>query len=297
MTDYRAGFVALIGRPNVGKSTLLNRFVDQKVSIVSRRPQTTRQRVLGIKTTSDSQLVFIDTPGLHGGQRKAINRQMNRAAAGAALDADLVLWVVEAPRWQGGDDFVLQRLANSPQPVGVVVNKIDRVKPRDRLLPYLQDVAARREFAFVIPVSAATGENVDRLEAAVMERLPASPPLYPEDQVTDLPQRLWAAEIVREKLLEILREELPHAVAVEVEHWQEEGNLLKLSAVIWVERDSQKAIVIGAKGRVLKTVGQAARVELERELERKVFLELWVKVKTNWTDDTAKLRELGLSGD
>jgi GTP-binding protein Era len=294
MTDYRAGFIALIGRPNVGKSTLLNRFVEQKVSIVSRKPQTTRQRVLGIKTTADSQLVFIDTPGLHGGQRKAINRQMNRAAAGAALDADLVLWVVEAPRWQDADEFVMRRLANSPHPVGVVVNKIDRVKPRDRLLPYLQEVAAKREFAFVIPVSAVTGENVGRLETLVTKHLPTSTPLYPEDQVTDLPQRLWAAEIIREKLLEVLREELPHAVAVEVERWQEEGHLLKLSAVIWVERDSQKSIVIGATGRVLKTVGQRARIDLERELERKVFLEMWVKVKNNWTDDTGKLRELGL---
>ncbi|HET7370923.1 MAG TPA: GTPase Era, partial [Gammaproteobacteria bacterium] len=205
--EFRAGFVALIGRPNVGKSTLLNRFVEQKISIVSGKPQTTRQRVLGIKTTANAQLVFIDTPGLHGGQRKEINRQMNRAAAGAALDADLVLWVVEAPRWQEGDEFVLERLANSPHPVGIVVNKVDRVKPRDRLLPYLQEVAAKRDFAFITPVSAANGENVDRLEQVVVEHLPVSPPLFPADQVTDLPQRSWAAEIIREKLLEVLREE------------------------------------------------------------------------------------------
>ncbi|HET7308148.1 MAG TPA: GTPase Era [Gammaproteobacteria bacterium] len=295
--EFRAGFVALIGRPNVGKSTLLNRFVEQKISIVSRKPQTTRQRVLGIKTAPNVQLVFIDTPGLHGGQRKEINRQMNRAAAGAALDADLVLWVVEAPRWQDGDDFVLQRLVDSPHPVGIVVNKIDRVKPRDRLLPYLQEIAAKRDFAFVTPVSAASGENVERLEQVVAAHLPVSPPLFPADQVTDLPQRLWAAEIIREKLLELLREELPHAVAVEVERWQEEGNLLKVSAVIWVERDSQKAIVIGRKGSVLKTVGQAARLDLEKELDQKVFLELWVKVKSGWTDDVRRLRELGLGGE
>ncbi|HET8552031.1 MAG TPA: GTPase Era [Gammaproteobacteria bacterium] len=295
--EFRAGFVALIGRPNVGKSTLLNRFVEQKISIVSRKPQTTRQRVLGIKTTSNAQLVFIDTPGLHGGQRKEINRQMNRAAAGAALDADLVLWVVEAPRWQDGDDFVLQRLADSPHPVGIVVNKIDRVKPRDRLLPYLQEIAAKRDFAFVTPVSASSGENIERLEQVVTAHLPVSPPLFPADQVTDLPQRLWAAEIIREKLLEVLREELPHAVAVEVESWQEEGKLLKVSAVIWVERDSQKAIVIGRKGSVLKSAGQAARLDLERELDQKVFLELWVKVKSGWTDDARRLRELGLGGE
>lgn len=297
MAEFRAGFVALVGRPNVGKSTLLNHFVHQKISIVSRKPQTTRQRVLGIKTTPETQLVFVDTPGLHGSDRKELNRRMNRAATGAAIDADLVLWLVEAPRWREADDLVLKRLEHSPHPVGIVVNKIDRVKPRERLLPYLQEIGAKRDFAFVTPISATTGENVDRLEKAIAAHVPESPPLFPEDQVTNLPQRLWAAEIIREKLLEILHQELPYAVAVETEQWREENGLLKLGAVIWVERRSQKGIVIGNKGRVLKAAGRAARRELERELEQKVFVELWVKVKEHWADDIHSLRQLYVGDD
>jgi GTP-binding protein Era len=297
MNDYRAGLIALVGRPNVGKSTLLNRLVGQKISIVSKKPQTTQRRLLGIKSDARAQLVFVDTPGLHGGQKKSINRNMNRAAAGAARDADIVLWMLEAPYWRDGDDLVLRRLAASPGPVGIAVNKIDRVKPRERLLPFLEAVAAKRECVFVVPVSAATGENLDRLEGALTAALPASPPFYPEDQVTDLPERLWAAEIVREKLIAGLREELPHSIAVDVEYWREEGATVKLSAVVWVERGSQKAIVIGRKGAVLKAAGKAARQELERELERKVYLETWVKVKKGWTDDERRLRELGLGGD
>lgn len=295
MSDYRAGFVSLVGRPNVGKSTLLNQFVEQKISIVSRKPQTTQRRLLGIKTDADAQLVFVDTPGLHEGQNKAINRQMNRASMGAAGDADVVLWIIEAPHWRDGDDFVLKRLAHSSQPVGLVINKIDRVNPRDKLLPYLQAVAEKREFAFVIPVSARNGENVARLEQVIKSALPQSPQLFPEDQVTDLPQRLWAADIIREKLLHVLREELPYAIAVDVERWEEEGGVLGVNAVIWVERDSQKAIVIGQKGKMLKSIGRAARLELESELDQKVFLELWVKVNSGWSDRPSSLHELGLN--
>jgi GTP-binding protein Era len=292
--EFRAGFIALIGRPNVGKSTLLNHIVGQKLSIVSSKPQTTRRRVLGVRTTGHAQLVFVDTPGLHGGHRKQINRAMNRTATGAIADADLVLWMVEALRWQPEDDFVLARLTESRQPVGLVVNKMDRVKPPSRLLPFLDEIARKREFAFVIPVSATAGTNVERLEMSVAELLPRSPALFPPEQVTDLPQRVWVTEIIREKLLERLHDELPHAVAVEIDHWQDEDGLTRLAATIWVERDSQKAIVIGAHGQVLKAVGRDARLEIERELERKVFLELWVKVQSEWSDDLRKLRALGL---
>jgi GTP-binding protein Era len=297
MADFRAGLIALIGRPNVGKSTLLNRLVGQKISIVSGKPQTTQRRLLGIKTGPEAQLAFIDTPGLHGGQRKSINRQMNRAASGAARDADIVLWMLEAAQWRDADELVLRRLANSPQPVGIAVNKIDRIRPRDRLLPYLETVAAKRECAFIVPVSAATGENVERLEKTLVSSLPASPLLYPEEQVTDLPRRLWAGEIIREKLFDQLREELPYAIAVDVERWHEEGGTARLGAVIWVERASQKAIVIGRKGAMLKQAGKAARQELQAELEQKVFIELLVKVKSGWSDDERRLRELGLGGD
>lgn len=292
--DFRAGFIALAGRPNVGKSTLLNRLVARKLSIVSARPQTTRRRVIGVKTTDTAQLIYVDTPGLHGGRRKQINRYMNRTAAGAIVDADAVLWVIEAMRWLPGDDYVLERLADCRHPVGLIVNKMDRVRPQNRLLPFLDDVARRRDFAFVIPVSAARGRNVERLETAAAELLPASPALFPQEQVTDLPRNAWVAEIIREKLLESLRDELPHAVAVELDQWRDEDGLARLAATIWVERESQKAIVIGAHGRVLKAVGRAARLDIERELERKVFLELWVKVQSDWTDDMRKLRALGL---
>lgn len=292
--DFRAGFIALAGRPNVGKSTLLNRLVERKLSIVSARPQTTRQRVIGVKTTDTAQLIFVDTPGLHGSQRKQINRYMNRTATGAIVDADVVLWVIEALRWLPGDDFVLERLADCRHPVGLIVNKMDRVRPQNRLLPFLDDVARKRDFAFVIPVSAARGANVERLESAAAELLPASPALFPPEQVTDLPRNAWIAEIIREKLLVSLRDELPHAVAVELDQWQEEDGLARLRATIWVERESQKAIVIGTHGRVLKAVGRAARLDIEGELGRKVFLELWVKVQSDWSDDVRKLRALGL---
>lgn len=287
-----SGYVALVGRPNVGKSTLLNHYIGRKISIVTSRPQTTRHRILGIHTTSRGQIVFMDTPGLHRQARKAVNRYMNRAAAGVLDEAHLVLMVVEACRWTDDDDLVLERLAGIAS-VALVVNKVDRIKPRGKLLPWLQEVTARRDFRFVIPVSAEKGDNLDALEDEILRCLPESEPLYPQDMVTDQSERFFVAEVIREKLMQLLRDEVPYSIAVSVDEYLDEDSLLRITATIWVERDGQKAIVIGRKGEMLKTIGRAARLDLEKRFGDKVFLQLWVKVRDGWSDDERLLKTLG----
>jgi len=297
MSEYRCGFVALVGRPNVGKSTILNRLVGQKVSITSRRPQTTRHRILGIKTMADAQIVFVDTPGLHARQPRAMNRYLNRAAADSLHDVDVVVLVLEGTRWLEDDDWVLEKLRQLSCPVIAVINKIDRVADKKALLPYLDELAHKRDFAALIPVCARTGAHLDELEAAVRNYLPESPPLFPEDQVTDRSERFLAAELVREKLFRKLGEEVPYGLTVEIESFKNDERTLHIHALIWVEKSGHKAMVIGAKGERLKAVGREAREDMEKIFGQKVFLQLWVKVKEGWADDERALHSLGYRSD
>ena len=297
MDSYRCGFVALVGRPNVGKSTILNRLVGQKISITSRRPQTTRHRILGIKTDEHTQIIFVDTPGLHSRQPRAMNRYMNRAAADSMRDVDVVVFVVEGTRWEKDDDWVLEKLERLTCPVILAVNKIDRVKDKATLLPHLETLSRKRNFAELIPLSARSGDHLDKLEAAVRGRLPESPPFYAEDQVTDRSERFLAAELVREKLFRKLGEEIPYGLTVEIERFTTEQKTLHIHALIWVEKNGHKAIVIGNKGERLKEVGREAREDMQKAFGQKVFLKLWVKVKEGWADDERALRSLGYHED
>lgn len=293
----RSGMVTIIGRPNVGKSSLLNALVGQKVSIVSHKPQTTRHRIQGVMHLEEGQIVFVDTPGLHRKAPRALNHAMNAAAAGAIHDVDLVLFVIEAGRFTDEDRAVLQRIEGLQTPVGLVVNKIDRVKEKEKLLPELQKLGALRDFAFVIPLSALKKSNLDPLVSEILSRLPEGDPLYPEDMVTGNDAGFTVAEMVREKLIRSLHQELPYTSTVEIESYQREGNLDRIHAVIWVEREGQKKIVIGEGGAQLKQIGTAARRELEHMLGRKIFLQLWCKVRENWSDDPKALKRFGLSGE
>jgi GTP-binding protein Era len=292
---HRCGFAALVGRPNVGKSTLLNALTGQKISIVTPRPQTTRHRVLGLVNLPDAQIAFVDTPGLHRQQGRALNRAMNRTAAAAALDADVVVLVVEALRFGDEDGLALSRATESGHPVIAVVNKIDTVRQRERLLPYLAELGARHAFAEVVPVSARDARDVQRLVQVIARHLPESPPLFPADQVTDRSENFRIAENIREKLTLELHEELPYGIAVEVEsRSEEEDGQLVVHAVIWVDREGQKPIVIGARGERLKRIGTQARQELNTLLGRRLHLELWVKVREDWADNAQALRQLGM---
>lgn len=290
---FRCGYVAVIGRPNVGKSTLINAILGEKISIVTPKPQTTRHRILGVLSRDDCQVIFIDTPGLHRRARKAMNRMMNRTAAGAFADADVVLFVTEANRFTAEDKDVLVRLESLQQPVIALLNKIDKVHPKEMLLQALAEMAARHDFAEVIPVSAKEGDNLDRLVQILAGFLPESQALFPEDMITDRSRSFLAAETIREKLTLHLREEVPYGLTVQVERYVEDEAGIELFATIWVERDSQKGIVVGKNGSVLKKVGRAARLELRSRLGVPVHLELWVKVKDNWADSEADLLLLG----
>lgn len=290
---YRCGFAALVGRPNVGKSTLLNALVAHPVSIVSPKPQTTRHRILGIHTTPRWQIAFVDTPGMRATPRRALDRYMDRTATSAAADADVELFVVVALQWTRGDELVLARLRERTAPVVLVVNQIDRVSSRSRLLPYLERVTGLVEPAEVVPVSARTSENLERLEAVVASYLPVGPPLFPEDQVTDRGARFRAAEVIRQALTVALRQELPYGLTVDIEQYVEDEHGFEISALIVVERKGQKPIVLGKGGERLKEIGRAARLALKAELGKPVHLNLWVKVQENWSDSEKALRTLG----
>jgi GTP-binding protein Era len=295
MTDFRSGFVALAGRPNVGKSTLLNALVGHKLSIVTPRPQTTRHRVIGLLHLPQAQIAFVDTPGLHQGPKRALNRSMNRTAAAAVSDADLVLFVVEALKWTDEDELALARVRQSEHAVVAVVNKVDRVRPRERLLPYLAELAARHAFREIVPVSASKNYNLEDLQRVIVQQLPEGEAMFPADQLTDRSMSFRIGEIIREKLTLELVEELPYGVAVEIEQIQtEEDGRKAVSAVIWVDRPGQKPIVIGAEGSRLKRVGRAARVEINHLFGERFHLILWVKVREDWADDARALRELGM---
>ncbi|MFZ8887647.1 MAG: GTPase Era [Steroidobacteraceae bacterium] len=292
---HRAGTVAIVGRPNVGKSTLLNALVGQKLSITSPKPQTTRHRVMGILSDQTFQAVFIDTPGLHTNQPRALNRLMNRAAGSSMADADLILWMVDAARWTAEDEAVLERVRSADKPCMLVINKVDRLRRREQLLPLIEKLAGLHAFAAVVPLSAQRPADVNRLAPVIEGLLPEAPPLFPADQVTDRSERFLAAEVIREKLTRFLHQELPYGLTVEIESWQEQDDppAVDIHAVIWVERAGQKPIVIGKGGQVLKSVGRAARLELNQSLGRRVHLELWVKVRENWADSDTALRALG----
>lgn len=292
-SDFRCGYVAIVGRPNVGKSTLLNHILGQKLSITSRKPQTTRHRILGIVTRDNTQTVYVDTPGIHGEERKAINRYMNRAATAALRDVDLVLFVVDAMKWTPDDELVVQKLKAVSVPVLLVINKVDEIADKDVLLPRIEELTKLYGFAEVVPVSALGGHNVSQLQEIVAKRLPLSPPFFREDQITDRSPRFLAAEIVREKVMRQLGDEVPYELTVEIEEFKQEGKLKRISALILVERDGQKAIVIGDGGQRLKRIGTDARIDMEKFFGGKVMLSLWVKVKGGWSDDERALKSLG----
>ena len=290
---FRSGFVAVVGRPNVGKSTLINAIVGHKISIVTPRPQTTRHRILGVESRKDCQIIFVDTPGLHRKARKAMNRIMNRTAASALADADVVLFMTEANRWTVEDQDVVKRLQSTSQPVIALLNKIDKVHPKELLLETLAEMSARYDFAEVIPISAKRADNLDSLMEVLPGFLPESVALFPDDMITDRSQSFRAAEIIREKLTLNLRQEVPYGITVQIERYVEDESGIGIDAIIWVERDSQKGIVVGKGGNVLKKVGRSARLELKAQLGVPVHLELWVKVKDNWADSEKDLLRLG----
>jgi GTP-binding protein Era len=290
---YRCGFVAVIGRPNVGKSTLVNAILGSKVSIVTAKPQTTRHRILAVHTTAESQIIFVDTPGLHRNATKAMNRMMNRTAANALADADLVLFVSEATRWTEEDEDVLLRLKSCSSPVIALLNKVDKVHPKEQLFVALSTMSERFKFAELMPISAKKQQNLDALLAAIPPFLPKSPLLFPPEMRTDRSREFHAAETIREKLTLLLRQEIPYGLTVQIERYESDEKGFSINAIIWVERKTQKGIVVGKGGHILKQVGQAARVELKKELQQPVHLELWVKVKDNWADNEKDLQNLG----
>jgi GTP-binding protein Era len=289
---YRSGFAALVGRPNVGKSTLLNRLLGEKIAIISDKPQTTRTRILGVKHLPGAQIIFLDTPGIHK-PKFQLNKRMVDTALQVLEEVDLAFFLVEATESPGpGDRFVLERLKEHPVPVILLINKVDLVK-KSRLLPLIDAYSRMHEFAEIVPISAKTGDGLDRVVESALARLPEGPVYFKDDVVTDQPMRVLAAEIIREKILQKARQELPFAVAVGIESFKEEGGLARIDAIVYVEKDSQKAIVIGKGGEVLKAVGTYARIDMEHLFGMKVFLNLWVKVKEGWREDERMLVELG----
>lgn len=291
--QLRCGYVAIVGRPNVGKSTLLNHILGQKISITSRKPQTTRHRVVGIRTEDHTQIIFVDTPGLHKRAGKAINRYMNRAASSAIRDVDVVVMVVDRTAWTDEDDMVLEQVVASGRPVILAVNKVDLLDDKSTLLPHIQELAEKAEFLQILPISALNRHNVEELETCIEAEMPVSEHFFGEDQITDRSQRFMVAEIVREKIMRQLGDELPYAVTVEIEEFRQEEKILHISARIFVEREGQKRIVIGDKGSRLRSIGSEARRDMETLLDSKIMLRLWVKVKSGWSDDERALKSLG----
>lgn len=289
----KCGHVALIGRPNVGKSTLMNHLLGQKISITSRKPQTTRHQILGIHTTPAGQVVYLDTPGMHLDEKKALNRYLNRTADTTLFGVDVVVWLLERPAWLPYDEHILKKLVQASLPVILAVNKVDKISDKDTMLRFFADAQNRYPFEHLIPVSALKNINLDKLQQLILQLLPEGERLYPEDQVTDRPERFFVTEIIREKLTRRLGDELPYAITVEVERYEELPAISKIHAVIWVERDTQKNIVIGKQGEMLKKIGTDARVDIEKLINQKVFLKLWVKVKKGWSNNERSLQSLG----
>lgn len=290
--ETRCGFVAIVGRPNVGKSTLLNHLLQQKISITSRKPQTTRHRITGIRTEGNVQVVYVDTPGLHKEQKKALNRAMNATVLDVLKDVDVVLFVVERLIFNDEDQMVLDALKKIDVPVLLLINKCDQIENRERLLPHLQRLSDLREFAEIIPVAVLTGHNLETVQQCVAKYLPTGPFMFPEDQVTDRSSRFLAAELIREKITRQLGDELPYEVTVEIEKFAMEGAVLHIHGLILVDKPGQKQIIIGNAGDRLKMIGKAARLDMEQAFDNKVMLHLWVKVKSGWADDERALQSL-----
>ncbi|MEX2489216.1 MAG: GTPase Era [Pseudomonadales bacterium] len=289
----RCGFVAIIGRPNVGKSTLLNRLLGQKLSITSRKPQTTRHQLLGIKTDGRNQVLYVDTPGIHGGERKAINRYMNRSAKSTVRDVDVVVLVNDRGQWTRDDEVVADVLTNSTVQLIIAINKIDLLKDKQQLLPKLASLQEKFPKAQLVPLSAENGDNVERLESLVEAMLPEGPFYYPGDQLTDRSERFLVSEIVREKMMRRLGDELPYAVTVQVDRFESAGDVTHIDTTIFVERSGQKAILIGKGGDTLKKIVSDARCDMEKMVDNKVMLNVWVKMKSGWSDDERALKSLG----
>ena len=297
LTTY-AGLIAIVGRPNVGKSTLLNAMLGQKISITSKKPQTTRHRILGILTEENRQAVLVDTPGLHTEEKRAINRLMNRAASSSIAEVELIVFLVEGTHWTQDDELVLTKVKQSGSPCILVVNKTDNIPDKDDLLPHLEKLGAMHDFRDIVPISASKGHGVDTISKLCLTSLPECAFWFDEDQVTDRSSRFMASEIIREKLIRFTGDELPYSITVEIEQFKmDEKGIIHINALILVERESQKRMVIGNRGERLKTIGQEARRDMENLFDSKVFLETWVKVKSGWADDERALRSLGYGDD
>jgi len=290
---FKSGYVALIGKPNTGKSTLMNALIGEKISITAHRPQTTRHQILGIKTTDGYQCIFVDTPGIHDNNKKLIHRYMNRAATSMLSDVDLICVLLEVKYFNKDDEKILNRVKDFDKVV-IVLNKIDQISKRD-CLPIMRRIAEYASGREIVPVSALEKDNLDRLETIIISRLPEGVPQFPDDQITDKSMRFIAAEIIREKLFRLLKQELPYSITVSVDHYKEEADLVRISATIWVERKSQKGIVIGKNGSLLKKIGTQARKDIQRLVENKVYLQLWVKIREDWADDEQSLAAFGYS--
>lgn len=291
----KCGYVALIGRPNVGKSTLMNHLLGQKISITSRKPQTTRHRILGINTSAAGQVIYLDTPGMHDGEKYALNRYLNRTADTTLQGVDVVVWLIDSIVWHDFDENIFKKLRNAGLPVILAVNKIDKIKDKAAVLHFFEEAQKRFPFSEIMPISALKKTNLEQLEQVLLKLLPEADLIYPADQITDRPERFLCAEIVREKLTRRLGDELPYSITVEIERFEELPGISKIYAIIWVERISQKSIVIGAQGEMLKSIGSDARKDIERLLDQKVYLQLWVKVKKGWADNERALQSLGFN--
>lgn len=291
--NRRAGYAALVGRPNVGKSTLLNRLLGQKLVITSHKPQTTRHSILGINSLQAGQIIYVDTPGIHQRGDKAMNRYLNRAAQTALVGVDLIVFVVDIRVWTDEEQMVLKQIREAGLPVLVAANKIDLVQPRENLLPLLAELSTRTEIEKLIPVSAQTGDGCDELQRQILQLLPEGENIFPEDQISDRPERFFAAELIREQIIQRYHKELPYAVSIEIEQFEELPHVTRILAVIWVERDNQKGILVGKGGEALKQASTEARKQLEDFFQQKVYLRLWVKVKKSWSSDQTSLAQLG----
>lgn len=293
MSSY-CGYIALVGRPNVGKSTLLNCILEQKISITSKKPQTTRHSILGIRTEAEHQFVYVDTPGIHqSGSKKAMNRLMNKTALSVLRDVDVAAFVVDGTHWEEEDEYVLSLIKQANVPCILVVNKVDKIDDKAQLLPWIEEMSHKHEFAAIIPISAKKGIQVDELRAKLVNYLPEGPHLFPDDQLTDRPTKFLCSELLREKIFRFCGQELPYSVTVDIESFKDEGNLVRIHALILVEKDNHKRMIIGDKGQKLKEMATSARLDMEKLLGKKVFLQCWCKVKSGWADDERMLKQLG----
>lgn len=296
-SNTRCGYIAILGRPNVGKSTLINAMLGKKLSIVSHKRQTTRHNILGVKTTGDIQAVYIDTPGMHKGAKRALNRYMNKMAGLAIHDVDVIVFMIEVLRWTSEDEMILEKLKSADKPVILAVNKIDEVKEKDELLPFLSELSEKFDFTAIVPVAAKKRKNLDELESLINKLLPENPFFFDKNQLTDRSEAFLISETIREKLFHAVHQEIPYSTAIGIEKIEHKNNVMHIYATIYVEKKGQKIIIIGEKGEQIKRIGQNSRIELEKKYKTKVFLQLWVKVKDQWADSERALRDLGFTHD